>query len=81
MISVRSTDQTDDLSQTEQHLITAFHPKFVYPIFGQEETIYGYQDLDLQVRDEEWIVHELLMKDAWIDAWIEKLTRLSLDHF
>ncbi|KAG0146460.1 hypothetical protein CROQUDRAFT_62728 [Cronartium quercuum f. sp. fusiforme G11] len=47
---VRSAEQTAQLSKAEQHLISSFHPKFVYPIFGQEETIYGYQDLDIQLQ-------------------------------
>ncbi|KAH9818998.1 acyl-CoA N-acyltransferase [Melampsora americana] len=47
---VRSTDQTAQLGKTEQNLVACFHPKFVYPIFGQEETIYGYQDLDIQLQ-------------------------------
>ncbi|KAA1071419.1 histone acetyltransferase 1 [Puccinia graminis f. sp. tritici] len=39
----------DQLAPSEQHLISSFHPKFVYPLFGDEETIYGYEDLDIQL--------------------------------
>jgi hypothetical protein len=39
------------LPPKEQHLITSFHPRFVYPLFGEEEIIYGYEDLDVQVRN------------------------------
>lgn len=27
-----------------------FHPKFTYPIFGEEERIFGYKDLDITFR-------------------------------
>lgn len=27
-----------------------FHPKFTYPIFGEEERIFGYQGLDITFR-------------------------------
>ncbi|PLW58306.1 hypothetical protein PCANC_00808 [Puccinia coronata f. sp. avenae] len=37
------------LPPKEQHLITSFHPRFVYPLFGEEEIIYGYEDLDVQL--------------------------------
>lgn len=33
-----------------------FHPKFTYPIFGEEERIFGYQDLDLHLR---FLAHDL----------------------
>ncbi len=31
------------------HARSAFHPAFTYPIFGNEEVIYGYQDLSLHL--------------------------------
>ncbi|MBW0496393.1 hypothetical protein O181_036108 [Austropuccinia psidii MF-1] len=45
----RRKDEVGRLSRSEHHLLTSFHPNFVYPIFGQEETIYGYEDLDIQL--------------------------------
>ncbi|ELR08999.1 histone acetyltransferase 1 [Pseudogymnoascus destructans] len=30
--------------------ITTFHPKFTYPIFGEEESIFGYQGLKIHLR-------------------------------
>ncbi|KAB5558720.1 acyl-CoA N-acyltransferase [Coniochaeta sp. 2T2.1] len=30
--------------------VAAFHPKFTYPIFGEEETIFGYQKLKINLR-------------------------------
>ena len=30
--------------------VAAFHPKFTYPIFGEEETILGYQKLKINLR-------------------------------
>ena len=30
--------------------LSTFHPKFTYPIFGEEERIFGYQNLDLHFR-------------------------------
>jgi hypothetical protein len=27
-----------------------FHPSFTYPIYGEEEKVYGYKDLDIDVR-------------------------------
>ena len=28
----------------------SFHPKFTYPIFGDEEQIFGYKDLKINLR-------------------------------
>jgi histone acetyltransferase 1 len=28
---------------------TTFHPKFTYPIFGDEETVFGYQGLEIDL--------------------------------
>jgi hypothetical protein len=30
--------------------LSTFHPKFTYPIFGDEESIFGYQGLKIQLR-------------------------------
>ena len=30
--------------------ITNFHPQFTYPIFGDDEQIFGYQDLQISLR-------------------------------
>jgi len=30
--------------------LSSFHPKFTYPIFGDEESIFGYQGLKIQLR-------------------------------
>lgn len=30
--------------------VGSFHPAFTYPIFGEEETIYGYKNLKLGLR-------------------------------
>lgn len=30
--------------------IKSFHPKFTYPIFGENETIYGYKGLKVNLR-------------------------------
>jgi histone acetyltransferase 1 len=30
--------------------IHRFHPKFTYPIFGEEERIFGYKGLDITLR-------------------------------
>jgi len=30
--------------------LSSFHPKFTYPIFGDEESIFGYQGLKIHLR-------------------------------
>jgi histone acetyltransferase 1 len=30
--------------------VSTFHPKFTYPIFGDDESIFGYQGLKIQLR-------------------------------
>lgn len=30
--------------------LSSFHPQFTYPIFGDEESIFGYQNLKLNLR-------------------------------
>ena len=47
---MRSTADTAALEDEEKVLIEPFSPAFVYPIFGQEETIFGYRDLEIHVR-------------------------------
>ena len=38
------------------HTISTFHPRFTYPIFGEEERIFGYQGLKIRLR---WAAHDL----------------------
>lgn len=42
---VRAEDDRNGLDVEAQ-----FHPRFTYPIYGDEETIYGYRDLSLDLR-------------------------------
>lgn len=37
--------------------LSSFHPKFTYPIFGEEECIFGYQGLNINLR---FAAHDLL---------------------
>ena len=30
--------------------LSAFYPQFTYPIFGEEERIFGYQELQIRLR-------------------------------
>lgn len=39
----------EDVTPDEGHLTDEFHPKFTYPIFGEEEKIYGYEDLVIKL--------------------------------
>ncbi|KAI4102179.1 MAG: hypothetical protein L6R37_004544 [Teloschistes peruensis] len=43
--------------QTEPVILSTFHPKFTYPIFGDEECIFGYQGLVTKLR---FAAHDLL---------------------
>ncbi|KAL8293125.1 hypothetical protein RQP46_000819 [Phenoliferia psychrophenolica] len=47
---VRSKDDAAALSDDDKVRIAPFSPAFVYPIFGQEETIFGYRDLEIHFR-------------------------------
>ncbi|GAA5914546.1 hypothetical protein JCM8208_001199 [Rhodotorula glutinis] len=47
---VRSKADTAALPEDEQLLVEPFLPIFVYPIFGDQETIFGYQGLDIDYR-------------------------------
>lgn len=50
MTTVRSKKAADELSEDERKLVEPFSPTFVYPIFGDEETIFGYKGLNIDVR-------------------------------
>ncbi|GAA6062039.1 hypothetical protein JCM10212_005024 [Sporobolomyces blumeae] len=47
---VRSNDATAALIEEERAKVEPFGPAFVYPIFGDEETIFGYQGLNIDYR-------------------------------
>lgn len=70
--AVRSKQDTQALEEAEIVLVDDFSPTFVYPIFGQEETIFGYKGLSIEVSTtilntinlsnssaSTWIIHEL----------------------
>jgi hypothetical protein len=44
---VRSPEDENSLAEDESYL--DFHPSFTYPIYGEEEKIYGYKDLEIDV--------------------------------
>ncbi|GAA5911018.1 histone acetyltransferase catalytic subunit HAT1 [Sporobolomyces salmoneus] len=46
----RSKEDTASLQEGDQALVGQFSPTFVYPIFGEEETIFGYQGLSIDYR-------------------------------
>lgn len=39
-----------DSSQSGLKVVQTFHPKFTYPIFGEEERIFGYHGLDIDIQ-------------------------------
>ncbi|KAH6918972.1 histone acetyltransferase type B catalytic subunit [Coprinopsis sp. MPI-PUGE-AT-0042] len=45
---VRSSEDKQSLAEDETY--ENFHPSFTYPIYGEEETIYGYKDLAIDVK-------------------------------
>ncbi|KAF8894728.1 histone acetyltransferase type B catalytic subunit [Infundibulicybe gibba] len=45
---VRASEDTDALAEDESYV--NFHPRFTYPIFGEDEKIYGYNDLVIDMR-------------------------------
>ncbi|KIK54554.1 hypothetical protein GYMLUDRAFT_48688 [Collybiopsis luxurians FD-317 M1] len=45
---VRSAEDTKALGEEESYL--EFNPAFTYPIFGEEEKIYGYKDLNIDLK-------------------------------
>lgn len=47
---MRSQEDEEVLHGHEQELVGEFAPAFVYPIFGEEETIFGYRELEINVR-------------------------------
>lgn len=46
LISAASTFADDEL---DIEISSTFHPTFTYPIFGENETIYGYKDLKIKL--------------------------------
>jgi histone acetyltransferase 1 len=53
-------------------VIASFHPKFTYPIFGEEERIFGYQGLQVNVN---FACHDLI---PHVDVkWDKKFTAVG----
>jgi histone acetyltransferase 1 len=46
---VRCPEDQDALKGTELKTIKPFSPEFTYPLFGEQEKVFGYQGLDIQV--------------------------------
>ncbi|POY70240.1 putative Histone acetyltransferase [Rhodotorula taiwanensis] len=46
----RTKAQEEQLESQEHALVEPFSPIFVYPIYGEEETIFGYKGLDIDYR-------------------------------
>ncbi|KAG5732748.1 Histone acetyltransferase type B catalytic subunit [Termitomyces sp. T112] len=44
---VRSTEDTKSFAEDELY---EFHPTFTYPIYGEDEKLYGYQGLEIDLR-------------------------------
>ncbi|KNZ80207.1 Histone acetyltransferase type B catalytic subunit [Termitomyces sp. J132] len=44
---VRSTEDTESFAEDELY---GFHPTFTYPIYGEDEKLYGYQGLEIDLR-------------------------------
>lgn len=49
LFAVRSKSQIAALEADEIALVDDFSPTFVYPIFGQDEVIFGYKGLNIEV--------------------------------
>lgn len=49
LISVRSGEDADALEGSDRVLIEPFNPTFTYPIFGDQEKIFGYRGLEIKV--------------------------------
>ena len=47
---VRSEASTEALEEEEQGLVADFAPEFVYPIFGEAQTIFGYSNLSIKLQ-------------------------------
>ncbi|KAL1681188.1 acyl-CoA N-acyltransferase [Schizophyllum commune] len=45
---VRALEDQQSLAEAESY--TNFHPSFTYPIYGEDEKIYGYKDLNIDLR-------------------------------
>lgn len=41
----------------EARVLLPFHPTFTYPIFGDQEMIYGYKGLSIEVSQDEFVTH------------------------
>lgn len=46
---VRSPEDADALAGSDRVVVEPFHPDFTYPIFGDQEKIFGYRDLEVKV--------------------------------
>ncbi|GAA5878427.1 hypothetical protein JCM16303_002770 [Sporobolomyces ruberrimus] len=46
----RAKEETAALDEEEHKVVDTFAPAFVYPIFGEQETIFGYQGLSIDYR-------------------------------
>ena len=42
----RSKSDQDELEDEDKNLLKSFNPSFTYPIFGTDELIYGYKNLN-----------------------------------
>ncbi|KIJ44181.1 hypothetical protein M422DRAFT_60053 [Sphaerobolus stellatus SS14] len=47
---VRAQEDKDVLGEEERESFEEFHPTFTYPIFGEEEKIYGYRDMRVDLK-------------------------------
>ncbi|KAG5651096.1 hypothetical protein H0H81_009872 [Sphagnurus paluster] len=45
---VRASEDRNSLAEQESY--ESFHPQFTYPIYGEDEKLYGYKDLDIDLR-------------------------------
>lgn len=48
-LQVRTAEEVASLTEEELSRVEVFSPLFAYPIFGEEETIFGYRNLEIQV--------------------------------
>ena len=46
---MRADEDTRALSAKDAEATIEFNPAFTYPIFGEQEKIFGYKGLDIQV--------------------------------
>ncbi|CAK9787123.1 histone acetyltransferase type B [Cutaneotrichosporon oleaginosum] len=47
---VRPDEEDAQLKGADRAAVEPFHPTFTYPIFGDQEKIFGYRDLSIQLR-------------------------------